>query len=170
MTVRLVRLQLQLGVSLCLHWRTLGMAGRLRGLRRWSECWGTGVWAWAGCRKYTGHVETSSLPDGCRHQRCVQAGVKPVLAAAAHWHAAWLHCASTNRLGSTCLLLRCRAAAATDEPAPEPGAAGAAGADPWSCVEFHVKWRRLSFIHTSWQPLEALRDLPGFKRVLNYIK
>jgi hypothetical protein len=37
-------------------------------------------------------------------------------------------------------------------------------------VEFHIKWRRLSFIHTSWQPLEALRDLPGFKRVLNYIK
>lgn len=142
------------------------MAGRLRGLRRWSECWGTGVRVWAGCRKCTGHVETSSLLDGCRHQRCVQAGVKPVLAAA-HWHRARLRCASTNRLGSFCLLLRCRAAAATDEPAPEPGAAGA---DPWLRVEFHVKWRRLSFIHTSWQPLEALRDLPGFKRVLNYIK
>jgi hypothetical protein len=58
-----------------------------------------------------------------------------------------------------------RAAAADgDEAAQE------ASGDPWSCVEFHVKWRRLSFIHTSWQPLEALRDLPGFKRVLNYIK
>jgi hypothetical protein len=43
-------------------------------------------------------------------------------------------------------------------------------AAPWVAVEFHVKWRRLSFIHTSWQPLDALRDLPGFKRVLNYMK
>jgi hypothetical protein len=70
------------------------------------------------------------------------------------------------------LLLRCRATAANGDAAAEPegAAAAAVDADPWSHVEFHVKWRRLSFIHTSWQPLEALRDLPGFKRVLNYMK
>lgn len=42
MTVRLVRLQLQRGVSHCLHWRTQGMAGRLTAWTKWSECWGTG--------------------------------------------------------------------------------------------------------------------------------
>lgn len=56
----------------------------------------------------------------------------------------------------------------------DTGGAAAAAVSPasgWSSgVEFHVKWRRLSYIHTSWQPLDSLRDLPGFKRVLNYIK
>lgn len=61
----------------------------------------------------------------------------------------------------------CRVAAANGSVSTD---AGAGGAVPWSNVEFHVKWRRLSFIHTSWQPLEALRDLLGFKRVLNYMK
>lgn len=63
----------------------------------------------------------------------------------------------------------CRVAAGDGDGSADAGA-GAGGAVPWSDVEFHVKWRRLSFIHTSWQPLEALRDLPGFKRVLNYMK
>jgi hypothetical protein len=62
----------------------------------------------------------------------------------------------------------CRVAAA-DTGTGSPASAEAGG-DSWSRVEFHVKWRRLSFIHTSWQPLEALRDLPGFKRVVNYMK
>jgi hypothetical protein len=62
----------------------------------------------------------------------------------------------------------CRVAAA-DAGTGSPSATEAGG-DSWSPVEFHVKWRRLSFIHTSWQPLEALRDLPGFKRVVNYMK
>lgn len=63
---------------------------------------------------------------------------------------------------SCAMCVRAAAAAAN-------GAADVAD-DRWSNVEFHVKWRRLSFIHTSWQPLDSLRDLPGFKRVLNYIK
>jgi hypothetical protein len=37
-------------------------------------------------------------------------------------------------------------------------------------VQFNIKWRRQSYIHTSWQPLHALTHLPGFKRVTNYIK
>lgn len=75
-----------------------------------------------------------------------------------------------STLWALCLLgcMICRVAAADAEAGSPPAAQ--AGADPWSHVEFHVKWRRLSYIHTSWQPLEALRDLPGFKRVLNYIK
>lgn len=62
-----------------------------------------------------------------------------------------------------------RLAAANGDAAAAAAAGGSVG-DPWCGVEFHIKWRRLSFIHTSWQPLEGLRDLPGFKRVVNYMK
>ena len=42
--------------------------------------------------------------------------------------------------------------------------------DAWASREFHVKWRRWSFIHCSWDTLTTLAQLGGFKRVLNYIK
>ncbi|KAK9788572.1 hypothetical protein WJX73_002856 [Symbiochloris irregularis] len=42
--------------------------------------------------------------------------------------------------------------------------------DPWNTREFHVKWRRWSFVHCSWDTLTTLSQLGGFKRVLNYIK
>lgn len=43
-------------------------------------------------------------------------------------------------------------------------------ADPWDAREFNVKWKRWSYMHTSWETREALSQLGGFKRVLNYIK
>ncbi len=33
-----------------------------------------------------------------------------------------------------------------------------------------IKWRRRAYVHCSWEPLEALRPLAGFKRVLNYCR
>ena len=44
------------------------------------------------------------------------------------------------------------------------------GGDRWACVEFRIKWRRYSYLHTSWDSMATLAQLPGFKRVLNYIK
>ena len=43
-------------------------------------------------------------------------------------------------------------------------------ADRWDAREFNVKWKRWSYMHTSWETREALSQLGGFKRVLNYIK
>lgn len=42
--------------------------------------------------------------------------------------------------------------------------------DPWANREFHIKWRRWSYIHTSWDTLATLSQLAGYKRVTNYIK
>lgn len=42
--------------------------------------------------------------------------------------------------------------------------------DQWASREFHVKWKRWSYIHCSWDTLNTLSQLGGFKRVLNYIK
>ena len=43
-------------------------------------------------------------------------------------------------------------------------------ADPWDARDFNVKWKRWSYMHTSWETREALSQLGGYKRVLNYIK
>ena len=42
--------------------------------------------------------------------------------------------------------------------------------DAWASREFHVKWRRWSYIHCSWDTRETLSQLGGYKRVLNYMK
>ena len=42
--------------------------------------------------------------------------------------------------------------------------------DMWATREFHIKWRRWSFIHTSWDNLVTLSQLAGYKRVTNYMK
>ena len=42
--------------------------------------------------------------------------------------------------------------------------------DVWATREFHIKWRRWSFIHTSWDNLVTLSQLAGYKRVTNYMK
>ena len=42
--------------------------------------------------------------------------------------------------------------------------------DPWTGREFHVKWKRWSYVHCSWDTLSTLSQLGGFKRVTNYIK
>ncbi len=42
--------------------------------------------------------------------------------------------------------------------------------DAWATREFHIKWRRWSHIHTSWERLATLGQLAGYKRVTNYIK
>jgi hypothetical protein len=42
--------------------------------------------------------------------------------------------------------------------------------DKWATREFHIKWRRWSFIHTSWDNLATLSQLAGYKRVTNYMK
>lgn len=42
--------------------------------------------------------------------------------------------------------------------------------DKWATREFHIKWRRWSFIHTSWDNLVTLSQLAGYKRVTNYMK
>ena len=43
-------------------------------------------------------------------------------------------------------------------------------ADPWAAREFHIKWKRYAFIHTSWETRETLSKLGGYKRITNYIK
>jgi chromodomain-helicase-DNA-binding protein 1 len=43
-------------------------------------------------------------------------------------------------------------------------------ADPWLHAEFRIKWRRWSYLHTTWEERDTLAQLPGFKRVLNYVK
>jgi hypothetical protein len=47
------------------------------------------------------------------------------------------------------------------EPFPE---------DPWATREFHVKWKRWSYIHCSWDTRETLAQLGGYKRIHNYMK
>ena len=51
------------------------------------------------------------------------------------------------------------------DPLPDPPPA-----DKWDAVEFRVKWRRHSYLHTDWDTKETLSQLAGFKRVLNYCK
>lgn len=48
---------------------------------------------------------------------------------------------------------------------------GAAGGElNWDLMELRIKWKRLSYIHCTWEKLEHLRQLPGAKRVANYCK
>lgn len=42
--------------------------------------------------------------------------------------------------------------------------------DPWSSREFYVKWARYSYIHCSWDAYTTLKQLGGFKRILNYCR
>ena len=42
--------------------------------------------------------------------------------------------------------------------------------DAWNSREFHVKWKRWSYIHCSWDTLSTLSQLGGFKRVINYMR
>ena len=42
--------------------------------------------------------------------------------------------------------------------------------DLWLSREFHIKWKRYAYIHTSWETRETLSKLGGFKRITNYIK
>ena len=43
-------------------------------------------------------------------------------------------------------------------------------ANPWASREFYVKWKGFSYLHCSWDRLDTLKQLPGHKRVLNYMK
>lgn len=43
-------------------------------------------------------------------------------------------------------------------------------ADVWGSREFHIKWKRYAYIHTSWETRETLSKLGGYKRITNYIK
>ena len=42
--------------------------------------------------------------------------------------------------------------------------------DPWARRELRVKWKRWAHIHCSWDTLDTLAQLGGFKRVQNYMK
>jgi chromodomain-helicase-DNA-binding protein 1 len=42
--------------------------------------------------------------------------------------------------------------------------------DPWASREFYVKWARYSYIHCSWDAYSTLKQLGGFKRILNYCR
>jgi len=42
--------------------------------------------------------------------------------------------------------------------------------NPWPTREFHIKWKRYAYIHSSWDTLPTLEQLPGIKRVQNYMK
>lgn len=42
--------------------------------------------------------------------------------------------------------------------------------DKWASMEFWVKWKRWSYRHCSWDTLNTLSQLGGYKRVLNYCK
>ena len=43
-------------------------------------------------------------------------------------------------------------------------------ADKWSNMLFYVKWRRWAYKHCTWDGLNTLSQLGGYKRVLNYCK
>ena len=43
-------------------------------------------------------------------------------------------------------------------------------ADVWASRDFHIKWKRYAYIHTSWETRETLSKLGGYKRITNYIK
>ncbi len=43
-------------------------------------------------------------------------------------------------------------------------------AEPWATKEFRIKWKRYSYTHCTWESLDTLRQLPGFKRVANYMR
>jgi hypothetical protein len=64
------------------------------------------------------------------------------------------------RTGDHAMLPTCRE---IEGMSPIPG-------DMWATREFHIKWRRWSFIHTSWDNLVTLSQLAGYKRVTNYMK
>eukprot|EP00878_Enallax_costatus_P036649 GHUV01041177.1.p1 GENE.GHUV01041177.1~~GHUV01041177.1.p1 ORF type:complete len:246 (+),score=74.65 GHUV01041177.1:668-1405(+) len=40
----------------------------------------------------------------------------------------------------------------------------------WDQAEFHVKWKSYSYTHCSWESLNTLKNLGGFKRVTNYCR
>ena len=42
--------------------------------------------------------------------------------------------------------------------------------DTWASRDFHIKWKRYAYIHTSWETRETLSKLGGYKRITNYIK
>eukprot|EP00958_Prasinococcus_capsulatus_P014249 scaffold1500_cov398-Prasinococcus_capsulatus_cf.AAC.22 len=40
----------------------------------------------------------------------------------------------------------------------------------WEDVEFLIKWKGRSHLHNTWEPYFTLQPLPGFRKVVNYIK
>eukprot|EP00891_Asterochloris_glomerata_P009534 jgi/Astpho2/9534/Aster-x0402 len=40
----------------------------------------------------------------------------------------------------------------------------------WERREFHVKWKRYSYMHCTWETRLTVSQLAGYKRVLNYMK
>ncbi|KAG0489596.1 hypothetical protein HPP92_006459 [Vanilla planifolia] len=40
----------------------------------------------------------------------------------------------------------------------------------WDDVEFYIKWKGQSYLHSEWKSLVELQNLTGFKKVLNYMK
>ncbi|KAF9595154.1 hypothetical protein IFM89_037583 [Coptis chinensis] len=43
--------------------------------------------------------------------------------------------------------------------------------DPdWNETEFFIKWKSQSYLHCQWKPFSELRNLTGFKKVMNYTK
>ncbi|PRW57711.1 CHROMATIN REMODELING 5 isoform A [Chlorella sorokiniana] len=51
-----------------------------------------------------------------------------------------------------------------------PNAPANPSGDPWASREFFVKWARNSYLHCTWELKATCAQLPGFKRILNYIK
>ena len=83
--------------------------------------------------------------------------------------ASCMHCQTPGITHDTVHALRIDMACAPcarremEDVEPVPG-------DHWATREFHVKWRRWSYIHCSWDTRETLAQLGGYKRVLNYMK
>ena len=44
------------------------------------------------------------------------------------------------------------------------------GGNVWERREFHVKWKRYSYMHCTWETRLTVSQLAGYKRVLNYMK
>ena len=88
---------------------------------------------------------------------------------------------------------KARAKAEDDAKAPPPLAVDFRGADPdipteidkvldhrptaldgtvadWSMVQFHIKWRFRSYLHSDWVDNAEIEALPGYKKVVNYVK
>lgn len=63
-----------------------------------------------------------------------------------------------------------RRQAANENTAPKVDAGARARKVDWEGAEFYVKWKGRSYIHNTWEALATLEGLPGFKRVVNYMK
>ena len=57
-----------------------------------------------------------------------------------------------------------------EKDAGAEGAAPSNPSDPWASRELYIKWKRYSHIHCTWDMRDTLKQLAGYKRVVNYMR